>query len=38
MVRIRIACKDVSKVPKKRLFVMNKSLYLIQFKLESEQM
>jgi hypothetical protein len=38
MVRIKIACKDLSKVPKKRLFEMNNKLYLILFKIESEHM
>jgi hypothetical protein len=33
-VRMKIACKDVAKIPKKRLFEMNKKLYLVQFKVE----
>jgi hypothetical protein len=34
MVRIKVECKDISKIPKKRLFEMKKKLYLIQFKVE----
>jgi hypothetical protein len=34
MVRIRIACKDISKIPSKRLFEMRKLLYVIQFNVE----
>jgi hypothetical protein len=33
MVRIKIACKDISKIPKRRLFEMDK-FYLIHFKVE----
>jgi hypothetical protein len=36
MVRVKLAYKDVSKVPKKKLFEMQKKLYLIQFKVEGE--
>jgi hypothetical protein len=36
MVRIKIACKDASKIPKKRMFEMRKKLYVIQFKVEGE--
>jgi hypothetical protein len=32
MVKVKIACKDVSKIPKKRLFEMKDDIYLIQFK------
>jgi hypothetical protein len=35
MVRIRIACKDPSKVPAKRLFEMENNFYVIHFKVES---
>jgi hypothetical protein len=34
MVRVKIACKDVDKIPVKRMFEMNKMLYLIHFKVE----
>jgi hypothetical protein len=34
MVRVKIGCKDISKVSKKRLFEMKKKLYFIQFKVE----
>jgi hypothetical protein len=34
MVRVKITCKDVSKVLRKRLFEMMKNMYLIQFKVE----
>jgi hypothetical protein len=37
MVRVKVACKDATKVPRKRLFEMNNSLYLIQFKVESDE-
>jgi hypothetical protein len=34
MVRIKIACKDTSKIPKRMLFEMDNKFYLIQFKVE----
>jgi hypothetical protein len=34
MVRVKIACKDATKIPNKRLFEMQKKMYLIQFKVE----
>jgi hypothetical protein len=34
MVRIKVACKDISKIPKKRLYEMKQKLYLIHFKVE----
>jgi hypothetical protein len=34
MVRMRIACKDATKIPSKRLFEMKNSLYVIQFKVD----
>jgi hypothetical protein len=34
MVRVKIAYKDASRVPKKRIFEMKKKLYLIQFRVE----
>jgi hypothetical protein len=34
MVRIKIACKDPTKIPKKRFFEMKNSLYVIYFKVE----
>jgi hypothetical protein len=34
MVRVKIACKDRSKVPGKRMFEMMNKLFLIQFKVE----
>jgi hypothetical protein len=34
VVRVKVECKDVSKIPKKRLFEMQRKLYLIQFKVE----
>jgi hypothetical protein len=36
MVRVKIVCKDLARIPKKRLFEKKKKLYLIQFKLEGE--
>jgi hypothetical protein len=35
MVRVKIAYKDITKIPKQRLFEMNNKLYLIQFIVES---
>jgi hypothetical protein len=29
MVKVKVACKDVSKIPKKRLFEMKNKLYAI---------
>jgi hypothetical protein len=34
MVRVKIACKDATKIPNKRLFEMKNILYVIQFKVE----
>jgi hypothetical protein len=34
MVRVKFACKDVSKIPRKRLFEMKENIYVIQFKVE----
>jgi hypothetical protein len=34
MVRIKVACKDASKIPSKRLFEMRKNMYVIRFKVE----
>jgi hypothetical protein len=34
MVRVKIACKDVEKIPSKRLFEMTKMMYSIHFKVE----
>jgi hypothetical protein len=34
MVRIKIACKDATKIPSKMLFEMKNNLYVIQFKVE----
>jgi hypothetical protein len=36
MVRVKIVCKDASKIPKKRMFEMRKRLYAIQFKVKGE--
>jgi hypothetical protein len=36
MVRIKITCKDRTRIPKKRLFEMNNNLYVIHFKVEEE--
>jgi hypothetical protein len=36
MVRVKVACKDISKIPKRRWFEMQKKLYLVQFKVEGE--
>jgi hypothetical protein len=36
MIRVKIACKDASKIPRKRLFEFQKKLYLIQFKVKGE--
>jgi hypothetical protein len=35
MVRIKMDCKDITKIPKRRLYEMNNKFYLIQFKVES---
>jgi hypothetical protein len=37
MVRIKVACKDTSKIPKKRLSDMKNNMHLIQFKVERGQ-
>jgi hypothetical protein len=37
MVRVKVACKDSSKVPKQRLFEIQKSLYVVYFKVESSK-
>jgi hypothetical protein len=34
IVRVKIVCKDVAKIPKKRLYEMQNKLYLVQFKVE----
>jgi hypothetical protein len=34
MVKVKVACKDGSKIPGKRPFEMKKNLYLIQFRVE----
>jgi hypothetical protein len=34
MVRIKIACKDVTTIPSKRLFEMRKDMYVVQFRVE----
>jgi hypothetical protein len=34
MVRVKVACKDASRIPGKRLFEMQKKMYLIHFKVE----
>lgn len=34
MVRVRIQCKDPTKIPRKRIFVFKQQVYLIQFKPE----
>jgi hypothetical protein len=34
MVRVKIACKEVSKIPKKRLYEMKENIYVVQFKVE----
>ncbi|TVT99235.1 hypothetical protein EJB05_55411, partial [Eragrostis curvula] len=36
MVRIKLACRDPTKIPKERLMEMNKKLYLVKFKVEGE--
>jgi hypothetical protein len=36
MVRIKVAVKDASKIPKKRLYEMQKDLYVVQFKVEEK--
>jgi hypothetical protein len=38
MVRVKIAYKDPSKIPSKRLFEMKNQLYVIQFRVEAEEM
>jgi hypothetical protein len=37
MVRVKIACKDADKIPLKRLFEMQKLMYMIHFKIEKSQ-
>jgi hypothetical protein len=37
MVRVKIVCKDGSKIPKKRLFEMNNNLYVIRFNVEGSE-
>jgi hypothetical protein len=34
LIRVKIACKDISKIPKKRLFEMQKNMYVVHFKVE----
>jgi hypothetical protein len=34
--RIKVACKDVRKIPQERLYEMNKKLYVISFMVEGE--
>jgi hypothetical protein len=34
LIRVKIACKDISKIPKQRLFEMQKNLYVVRFKVE----
>jgi hypothetical protein len=34
MIRIKFVCKDISKIPKRRLFEMDNKFYLVQFKVE----
>jgi hypothetical protein len=34
MVRVKLACKDATKIPSKRLFETQKKMYLVQFKVE----
>jgi hypothetical protein len=34
MVRIKIACKNATKIPKRKLFELNNKFYLIQFIVE----
>jgi hypothetical protein len=36
MVRVKLECKDVSEIPRKRLFELKNNLYLIQFKVEGK--
>lgn len=37
MVRIKVACKDVSKIPHERLFEVNNKLFLISFIVEGQE-
>jgi hypothetical protein len=37
MVRVKIACKNVDKISLKRLFEMQKLMYVIHFKVEKRQ-
>jgi hypothetical protein len=36
MVRIKVACKDVSKIPRKMMFEMKERIYLVQFNNEGK--
>jgi hypothetical protein len=35
MIRVKVACNDISKIPRKRLYEMQKNMYVIHFKVES---
>lgn len=37
MVRVKVACKNSSKIPPERLFEMNKKLFLVSFTVEGEE-
>jgi hypothetical protein len=37
MVRMKIACKDVTKIPKKIMYGMKENIYLVQFKVEGSK-
>jgi hypothetical protein len=37
MVRVKIACKDVTRIPKKRMYEMKENIYLVQFKVEGSK-
>jgi len=34
VVRVKVACRDIHKIPKDRLYVMNKDLFVVSFDVE----
>ena len=37
VVRIKVACRDPSKIPRDRLYEMNKSIFVLSFEMEGGQ-
>jgi hypothetical protein len=37
VVRIKVACRDPSKIPRDRLYEMNKSIFVVSFEVEGGQ-